>query len=226
MILSCNNFSKNNIREEVDQSSNMFHYLALGDSYTIGESVDSMERWPVVLSQKLNNEGIIIDDVKIVAQTGWTTKALLDGINEDILQEEYALVTLLIGVNNQFQGRDTLEYKNEFKILLNKSIELTGNQPSRVVVVSIPDYGVTPFGISKGKERIAKEIDLFNAINYEESLKAGVGFVDVTAISREAEIDSSLIAEDGLHPSGEMYKRWVDQILPLAKEILTSKNKK
>ena len=195
------------------------NYLALGDSHTIGESVDESERWPNQLAQMLNKQGYQTD-VTIIAKTGWTTDELWKGIQAREVTPPYDLVSLLIGVNNQYRGRDIEEYREQFVFLLNKSIEYAGGDSNRVFVLSIPDWGVTPFASGRDAEQIAKEIDTFNAVNKTETEKAGVHYIDVTPISREVVNDSSLIASDGLHPSGKMYAEWAKLALPVVLEIL------
>lgn len=182
-------------------------YLALGDSYTIGESVDAAECFPNQLADFLKAGGLQTE-VTIIAKTGWTTNELWDGIQASEINPPYDLVSLLIGVNNQYRGYDINEYREQFVFLLNKSIEYAGGDPQRVIVLSIPDWGVTPFARGQGGERIARDIDAFNAVNREESEKAGAQHVNITPISREAEHDTTLIAPDGLHPSGKMYMEW------------------
>jgi len=144
-------------------------------------------------------------------------------MEEATVQPPYDLVTLLIGVNNQYRGRSVENYRNEFVPLLQQAIEFSGGNPERVIVVSIPDWGVTPFAEGRDREQIAKEIDQYNRVNKEESSKAGTGYVDVTPVSREAASDSKLVAEDGLHPSGKMYARWVALLIPEVKQRLTQK---
>jgi lysophospholipase L1-like esterase len=195
-------------------------FLALGDSYTIGHAVDTTERWPVQLADSLIMTGIDITEPEIIAQTGWTTGELKDAIISVNPQGPYPLVTLLIGVNNQYRGLDSAAYREEFRELLQMAISFAGDNKDRVIVISIPDYGVTPFGANNDPEKIAKEIDEFNAINLEETSVAKVKYIDVTPISRLAEEDPELIAEDGLHPSGKMYAEWVKLIYPVAAEIL------
>jgi lysophospholipase L1-like esterase len=207
------------------ESSMSLRYLALGDSYTIGESVGEAERFPNQLAALLANEGLTVE-VKIIARTGWITDELWRGIQAAKLEPPYDLVSLLIGVNNQYRGRDIEEYREQFVFLLNKSIEYAGGDPKRVIVLSIPDWGVTPFASGRDREKIAQEIDAFNAINREETEKAGAHYADVTPISREAVNDPSLIAPDGLHPSGKMYRMWAEKVLPVALEILSSQKGK
>jgi lysophospholipase L1-like esterase len=182
-------------------------YLALGDSYTIGESIDEAERWPNQLADFLKAGGIPTN-VTIIARTGWTTKELWDGIQAQKINPPYDLVSLLIGVNNQYRGHGIKEYRDQFIFLLNKSIEYAGGNSKRVIVLSIPDWGVTPFARGQDGKQIAKDIDAFNAVNREETERAGAYYVDVTPISREAAHDSALVAPDGLHPSGKMYLEW------------------
>jgi lysophospholipase L1-like esterase len=200
-------------------TNSSIRYLALGDSYTIGESVSEAERWPNQLAKLLAENGYSVE-VKIIARTGWTTSELWEGIQKEELTAPYDMVSLLIGVNNQYRGYDIEEYRKEFIFLLNKSIEYAGGDKTHVFVVSIPDWGVTPFASGRDAEKIAAEIDAFNQVNKEEAQKAGVGYADVTPISREAVRDSSLIAPDGLHPSGKMYTEWAELALPIALEIL------
>ncbi len=204
-------------------SQQSIRYLALGDSYTIGESVPEGERWPNQLTAMLLAEKNIKTEVEIIARTGWTTSELWEGIQADPPQGTYDLVSLLIGVNNQYRGYSMDEYREEFRFLLNKSIEYADGDANRVIVLSIPDWGVTPFaeGAQTGRDsmQIAKDIDMFNTVNREESKSAGAHYVDITPISRQALDDLSLIAGDGLHPSGKMYKMWAKEALPIAVEI-------
>ena len=199
-------------------SNQPVRYLALGDSYTIGESVAEEERWPNQLEALVNSSKEI--DVTIIARTGWTTSELWQGIQAAAPQGTYDMVSLLIGVNNQYRGYDMNEYRDEFKFLLKKAIEYAGGKPEHVIVLSIPDWGVTPFAWGRDAGQIAADIDAYNAINLEESKKAGVHYVDVTPVSREAVSDPALIAGDGLHPSGKMYTMWAEKVLPVATEIL------
>ncbi|WP_204273575.1 SGNH/GDSL hydrolase family protein [Draconibacterium mangrovi] len=207
--------------ENADKDST-FYYLALGDSYTIGESVAENQRFPVQLVEQLKADGFEMQPAKIVARTGWTTDELATAIENENLKNSYNLVTLLIGVNNQYRGRSADEYRGEFRNNLQTAIKYAGNKAQNVIVISIPDYGVTPFGKSRNPEQIAKEIDEYNAINFQETQQANARYVEITAISREALNNETLVASDGLHPSGEMYRRWVEKILPEAKKILES----
>jgi lysophospholipase L1-like esterase len=187
--------------------------LCLGDSYTIGESVPVAERWPVQLAEVLRERGMDVADPVIIAKTGWTTDELNEAIDEADPQGPFDLVTLLIGVNNQYRGRSAEEYRREFRGLLARAIGFTGGRADRVLVLSIPDWGVTPYAADRDRQQISREIDAFNAINREETGKAGARYVDITPISREAVSQPALIAEDGLHPSGGMYRRWVEAVL-------------
>lgn len=199
-------------------------FLALGDSYTIGESVPVEERWPVQLATQLNDDGTEIESPKIIATTGWTTAELQQAIakeeQDSTVSPSYDLVSLLIGVNNQYRGYDFSIYEKEFEELLQKAIDFAGKDANKVFVVSIPDYGVTPFAASKDPEKIAREIDQYNAKAEEIANKYGVAYINITPISREAATDSSLIASDGLHPSGKMYTSWVSLIKPVVIGLL------
>jgi Lysophospholipase L1 and related esterases len=195
-------------------------FLALGDSYTIGESVAVTDRWPNQLARALHAKKIGIDDPEIIAKTGWTTDELSAAIDAAKPHGPYALVTLLIGVNNQYRGLDAEQYRKEFATLLERAIGFAGGDPKHVVVVSIPDWGVTPFAAKRDRAAIAAEIDRFNAIAAEESKRAEAHYADVTPVSRHAATDATLVAPDGLHPSAKMYAQWVTVILPRAEEAL------
>jgi len=195
-------------------------YLALGDSYTTGESVAESERWPVQLVERLRQQGFDFEDAQIVAQNGWATRDLAAGIEQAGISPPYDLVSLLIGVNNQFRGYDRENYRAEFAALLEQAIAFAGGDPQRVLVLSIPDWGATPFAADADQGAIAADIDAFNAINRAESERSGVYYIDITPLSRQASDDLSLIAEDGLHPSGQMYTGWVELALPVAVEAL------
>lgn len=195
-------------------------YLALGDSYTIGESVAEAERWPVVLAARLRAGGVNVGAPQIIARTGWTTDELDAAITAARPQGPYEYVSLLIGVNNQYRGRSPEEYRAQFRGLLARAIGFAGDRPARVVVVSIPDWGVTPFAQQdpRGAEQIGREIDAFNAVAREEAAARGVAFVDVTPISRT--VSRAELAPDGLHPSGAQYARWAAAVLPVAQAAL------
>lgn len=195
-------------------------FLALGDSYTIGESVPVEQRWPLQLADSLRLADIKIAEPRIIARTGWTTSELNAGIDRENPQGPFDLVSLLIGVNNQYRGYSSQGYRAEFAALLARAIAFAGGEPKRVIVLSIPDWGVTPFAQTRDPQRIALEIDLYNAINREESEKQGVRYVDITPISRQAKENPALIASDQLHPSGAMYALWVSKVLPEAVAVL------
>jgi lysophospholipase L1-like esterase len=194
-------------------------YLALGDSYTIGEAVPEAGRWPVQLAAKLRGEGVALDDPSIVATTGWTTDELSAAMDTTTFTPPYDLVSLLIGVNNQYRGRSADDYRDEFRRMLERSIALTGQKAGRVLVLSIPDWGVTPFahGSDRDVERIAHELDAYNAIAREEVMQRGAHWVDITGISRK---HPALLAEDGLHPSAEQYTLWMEAALPVVRVML------
>jgi lysophospholipase L1-like esterase len=193
-----------------------YRFLALGDSYTIGESVTEAERWPNQLTNRLRGNGHKIADPEIIARTGWTTAELADGIQLAEPQGPYDLVSLLIGVNNQYRGQSIDEYRTQFQELLARAIAFAGGEPSRVLVLSIPDWGVTPFAARRDTALISAEINAFNAVNKEESMAAGVRYINITPLSRQAAQNPVLTAADGLHPSGEMYATWVELVFPEA----------
>ncbi|NCT66949.1 MAG: SGNH/GDSL hydrolase family protein [Rhodanobacteraceae bacterium] len=197
-------------------------FLALGDSYTIGEGVDADERWPAQLARRLRARGVAIDDPQVIATTGWTTDELAAAMDAATFAPPYALVTLLIGVNNQYRGRELANYRIEFGALLARAIALAGGDARRVVVVSIPDWGVTRFARAQGRDapRIAAEIDAFNDVAREVATASGAAFVDVTAKSRDAGDADAMLVGDGLHPSAAQYARWTDLILPAAEQAL------
>ena len=195
-------------------------FLALGDSYTIGESVSESERWPVQLSDSLASKGVTIEKTDIIATTGWTTEELLAGIEDASPDTTYDLVSLLIGVNNQYRGYDISTYRIEFEELLQQAISFTGGDPSKVFVVSIPNYGVTPFGQTRGEDEIRKELLEYDAIAEDIATKYEIPFVNITPISEQAKTYPALVASDDLHPSGKMYTLWVEEILPIVEEML------
>lgn len=191
-----------------------YKYLALGDSYTIGEAVAADERWPHVLQGRLVGDGIKMELPEIIATTGWTTDELQAAIDKEKPSNNYDLISLLIGVNNQYRGYPIEQYKTEFELLLKQAIAFAGGRGDRTFVVSIPDYGVTPFASDKNPSKIARELDEYNSIAKTICDSYQVVFVDITPGSRRAAEDRSLVAEDGLHPSGKMYKEWVDAAYP------------
>ena len=220
-LFSCESASQN-ISSQSNTMTNGLSYLALGDSYTIGESVAENERWPVQLSKSCTTSGLEVASPQIIARTGWTTDELKAKIVAEKITKTYDLVSLLIGVNNQYRGRSVEQFRIEFIDLLETAIKFADNKPERVFVVSIPDWGVTPFGGKGQNKTISEQIDLFNKVKKVETEKKGISFIDITPISRQAINDASLIAEDGLHPSGKMYQQWVEKIMP---ELLKKINK-
>jgi lysophospholipase L1-like esterase len=192
------------------QSSHKF--LALGDSYTIGESVPEIERWPVQLAKALRGQGKSVGDPFIIATTGWRTDNLKEAILKANLKSDYDLVSLLIGVNNQYQGKSVEQYATEFEDLLKTAIHLAKGKKENVFVISIPDYGYTPFGKPKQTE-ISQALDQFNKINKDITEKCAVKYFSITDISRKGLEEPDLVASDGLHPSGKMYTQWVERIV-------------
>lgn len=195
--------------------SNPNNYLALGDSYTIGESVPVYESFPYQTVQLLRKNGHRFNAAEIVAKTGWTTDELQEGINNTILQSTYNFVSLLIGVNNQYRGRAFREYADEFEHLVQQAIQLAGKKSNHVFVLSIPDWGVTPFAEGRNRTEISATIDLFNQHNKIITEKYFCHYIDITAGTREAATDGSLLAADKLHPAGKEYKRWAEKLCML-----------
>lgn len=193
-------------------------FLALGDSYTIGEGVPEAGRWPNQLAARLRAQGVDCAEPRIIATTGWTTDELGAAMDAAALEPPYDLVSLLIGVNNQYRGRALDNYRAEFRDLLQRAIGLAARGAGGVIVVSIPDWGVTPFAQAQGKSAadIGHAIDAFNAIARAEAQAMGAAWVDVTAVSRGA--GRSLLVQDDLHPSAAQYALWVECILPVAQE--------
>ena len=197
---------------KAQQSKPSNKYLALGDSYTIGESVAERDRWPNQLVASLHRHGIEFGKLTIIATTGWRTDDLKKAVTRAHLKNEYGLVSLLIGVNNQYQGKPADQYAVEFEDLLKTAIQLAGGKKENVLVVSIPDYGYTPFGKSK-QAVISSAIDEFNGINNRITQGHGIKYVNITDISRNGLEQPALVAPDGLHPSGKMYALWVERIV-------------
>ncbi|MBD0851193.1 SGNH/GDSL hydrolase family protein [Maribacter arenosus] len=187
-------------------------FLALGDSYTAGTSELTINSWPLQFAQLMDKKGVPLKPPTILAGAGWTTDDLLSEINTSNLETEYDLVSLLIGVNNQYRGLDIDQFKDQFKELLDKSVKLAGNNTSRVFVLSIPDWGVTPFARFKDKDKIRRELTTYNAIIEVETEKRGILFIEITKLSQQALWNKSLIASDSLHPSAKMYKDWAKKI--------------
>jgi len=197
-------------------------FLALGDSYTIGEGVPADARWPAQLAALLAAEGVALAAPEIIATTGWTTDELQAGIAAAAPTGPFALVSLGIGVNNQYRGRALDEYREQFSALLAQAIAFAEGDPARVLVMSIPDWGQTPFARQQSRDAavVAREIDAFNAQAADVCARAGVVFVDITADSRTQAIDPAMLAEDVLHPSALMYAHWARQALPAAQRAL------
>jgi lysophospholipase L1-like esterase len=205
-------------------SPKKYSYLALGDSYTIGESVPATDNFPNQVTKMMRADTVIFEQARIIAKTGWTTDELEAGMiaanNAEPLRSSYDFVSLLIGVNNQYRSRTLNNYKIEFEALLKKAIHYTGNKADHVVVISIPDWGVSPFATGRDRTKIAAEIDAYNAANKEIALRYNVHYIDITPWTREAATNSSLLAPDGLHPSGIEYKRWAEEITAFFKSKL------
>jgi lysophospholipase L1-like esterase len=199
-------------------------YLALGDSYTIGEAVPESARWPVQLAQRLRADGILLAPPRIIATTGWTTDELTAAMDAAEPLGEWDVVSLLIGVNNQYRGRDVDDFRTEFRGLLERAIRLARQRPDRVLVLTIPDWGVTPFGAASGRElaQIAAQLDAYNSVVAAEARKRGVAVVDIAPVSRKR--GATLVADDGLHPSAALYTEWTALALPVARMRLTSES--
>ena len=210
MLISCQE------KAETQTNNEPIQYLALGDSYTIGQGVDTLDRWPNQLSSKLEQDGFTIEKTDIIAQTGWKTSDLLNAI-EDSSLENYNLMSLLIGVNNQFSGIPFEIYANEFDELINQMIDAVGS--NRIFVVSIPDYGVTPFG-SNNSETIAQELDDYNEYARSRCQALNIPYINITEISRSLGASDGALASDNLHPSGIQYAEWVEEIAPAVTEII------
>ena len=218
-LFSCSKANMNMITiGETSKADTSKTFLALGDSYTVGQSVSVADRFPSQAVLLLRGQNIIIKDPQIIATTGWTTRNLIDAINASNLPTNFDVVTLLIGVNNQYQGRSMDEYKIEFTWLVNRAIQFANNRPTHVFVLSIPDYSLTPFAQTSDTAKIAREIAQFNVENKKIALQLGVNYLNITPISREP--DPELLAGDGLHPSGKQYKRWADLLAPMIKNVI------
>ena len=189
-------------------------YLALGDSYTVGESISKKHTWPKQLVDSLKKRNIFLSEPRIIAKTGWTTDELKKAINDSSLDYPYDWVSLLIGVNNQYRGRDLDEFKLQFESLLFEAIAFSGNRKERVFVISIPDWGSMPFAKDRDPNKIAIEIDNFNQIIYEVCAFENIKFFDITPITRNIYSNPNWIAKDSLHPSKEQYSKWVEKMIP------------
>jgi lysophospholipase L1-like esterase len=196
------------------------NFLALGDSYTIGEGVEGADRWPVQLAGLARERNLNLQDPAIIARTGWTTAELASAIASARIAKTYDLVSLQIGVNNQYRGQSLASYRTEFQQLLRTAVALANNRPGRVIVLSIPDWGQSPFANGEDRARIGGEIDQFNAVAQQEAQAAGVSFVDITPLTRTAAGDATQFARDGLHYSGLQMRRWALQVLPVVEAAL------
>lgn len=203
----------------MDTSIKAKTYLALGDSYTIGEQVALHESFPYQWVQLFRNENVSFAAAEIIAKTGWTTGELLSHLEKIILQPVYHFVSLLIGVNNQYRGQEIALFQKEFKLLLHKAIEFSGGHPDHVFVLSIPDWGVTPFASGRNRAEIEKEIDAYNLICKEQALQSGAHFLNITSAQRINSLSAAGLAPDGLHPSAAEYHEWATKLFQLAKTL-------
>lgn len=197
-----------------------YTYLALGDSYTIGEQVAGQDNFPAQTVYMLEQGGVHFQSPKIIAKTGWTTDELQADIDKANIRQHYDFVTLLIGVNNQYRGRSVINYASEFEDLLKQAIGFAGNNPSHVIVLSIPDWGATPFGATRDRNQITQEIDEYNATNKQIAEKYKVHYIDITPGTREALNDLSLLTTDSLHPSAKEYSRWAKRLAEIISQRL------
>lgn len=219
-LLSCKSNEDVAIEPNTPTETKEIRILALGDSYTKGESVPQAQSFPYQLQAELEKDSQYrVNQLRVIAETGWTTGNLTNAINATTINDSFDLVTLLIGVNNQFQNRSIQEYEDELLKLMQKAIGYADNKKENVVVLSIPDYGATPFGASRAA-LIGKDIDRFNSVKKSMAELVGVTYIDITEISRKGAEDNTLVANDGLHPSGKMYGLWVEKMLPTVKNKL------
>jgi lysophospholipase L1-like esterase len=217
LIFSC---AKDKYPSQMTDQKKPYSYLALGDSYTIGQSVLASENFPNQTVQLMTQLEYKFKSPEIVATTGWTTDELQNNINNHSFTPPYDIVTLLIGVNNQYRGRPVDTYKPEFENLLKQAIQFAGGKADHVIVLSIPDWGATPFAAGRDKDQIAREIDEYNAANKTISENYKVNYLDITPWTREAANDLSLVASDGLHPSAKEYKRWSEKLTEKIKAVI------
>lgn len=224
-IISCNNSKATIAESKTTDTAKRYNYLALGDSYTIGERVCESCRFPNQLKTRIESSQNSILNTTVIAETGWRTDNLINALAAKNLKSDYDLVTLLIGVNNQYQGIVFSEYKKDFNVLLETAIQLAGGNEKRVIVISIPDYAYTAFGQNNGnQEAISSEIDKYNAYAKEVTINNGVTYLNITDITRKGVSQPKLIVADGLHPSKEAYSLFVDRLFPLAINILNKKS--
>ena len=202
-----------------------FTFLALGDSYTLGEAVSEKERWSVQLVVRLREDGVAIENPQIIATTGWTTDELISNIGKADVKKSYSIVSLLIGVNNQYRGYPVAQYEAEFEILLNQATKFAGGNPKNVFVISIPNYGITPFAHEKKLDvkKIGKELDEYNALAGKITLRKKANFTNISRGLGLVEKDEALVAMDGLHPSGKMYAQWVESVYSKVYDNLSSR---
>lgn len=203
-----------------DSARHKYTFLSLGDSYTIGERVDESARWPVQLAGMLRKEGVDVSNPDIIARTGWTTAELQKVINASRNRKTYSLVSLLIGVNNQYRGLSPARYRTGFRKLLQSAVNFADNKPGHVIVLSIPDWGVSGYAAGRDQKQISTDIDAFNAIAQEECQELGIAYVDITPLSRRAADDDTQFADDALHYSGKQMQQWAELALPVAKGLL------
>jgi len=224
VISGCSKNDNNPLEEQLDLKSESSavatvaveqRYLALGDSYTVGESVSQQQSFPFQLVAKLNSRGKNFLPAKVIARTGWTTADLQKGVTAANVQRKYDFVSLAIGVNNQYQGLSKSAYRTQFRALLKQAITFANGKPSHVGVISIPDWGQTPYGKKSGRNlaNVSAEIDAFNVINKAECDAVGASYTNITPVSRTVTKDPALVAADGLHYSAKMYAIWVNAII-------------
>ena len=207
----------------IDHTDKIYSFLCLGDSYTIGESVFFLDNFPSQVVQLARKSGYQFQAPEIVAKTGWTTYELQAALKNNQLLSSYDFVTLLIGVNNQYRKHSINEYEPEFELLLQDAITYAGGNTNHVIVLSIPDWGVTPFAIERDSEKIALEIDSYNKANMAISEKNKVHYIDITESTRESVNNPFLLAPDGLHPSAKEYARWAEKVFSVIKIDLSKK---
>ena len=207
------------LTQNPDTMHHTYTYLALGDSYTLGEGAELQKNFPYQTVSLLRKAGYAFYAPEIIAKTGWTTDELEAAVNEYTFLPKYDFVSLLIGVNNQYRGRAIIEYKEQFERLVKRSIALAGGKPEHVIVVSVPDYSVSPFAQPSDAERIAKEIDAYNTLNNALSIQFKAQYVDVTEISRTAKGKAGSFVADGLHPSDGEYGKWAKEMAAVMKTM-------
>lgn len=195
----------------------MHTYLALGDSYTIGEQVPAEDNFPHQLVAMLNKDGIATAQPEIIAVTGWTTDELAAAIKEKNITGTYSFVTLLIGVNNQYRGRTVENYEEEYTALLEQAIGFAGGKPERVFVLSIPDWAVTPFAEGRDRPKIAAEIDAYNKAKEAITKSRNCHWLEITQSTREHGTDETYLVDDKLHYSGKEYKVWAERLVEMVK---------